>query len=801
MDEASKLTLAPSRCESDPAARPLVLIAHHDAALYGSDKSLLNVVDALGRAGFDLAVVLPYEGPLADALRDRGVAVHVGPVGRLTRKRASLPGLVVLCVEVFRACFFLSSVARGRQVSLVYGNSIAELGSGVWARWRGLPHVQHVREIVHTPRTFAWLRPKLISALSTVCVCNSEATRHWLVSHAPALAKRSTVVWNGTDAAVPVDEAQIASFRARLGLADGEVLVALIGRINRWKGQDVLVEAAAILRARGSSRARFLIVGDAAQGQEHLESRLEDLIRRQDLGGVVTVLPFTEHIDLVWASCDIAVVPSVGPESFGRVAIEAMAHGKPVIASAQGGLAEIVVNEETGLLVPPAQPDALAEAIARLADNRELREAWGAAGRQRHATLFLRSGHDRKIVEVVERAARRTGKRNILFIHHSSEMYGSDRVMQILATALKERGRVWPIVVLPQTGQLYAALVAAGVEVHVAEVLKIARAILRPRGLVRLVGSAFGVTRQLDAVVARRSVAAVHSNTLAVLGGAWWAWRRGVPHVWHVHEIILQPVWLSRLFPRVVARYSDSVIANSAATESWLIDQASGLRDTTRIIFNVLPPVPDPDPVAVAAFRRSIGATDDSVVVTLVGRLHRLKGQSLLMDAVSLLKARGRLAGVVVAIVGDAVPGYEVVRDEMVAKAAFLGLNEFLVFVPFRDDIWPVWYGSQIAVVPSLHPESFGLVAIEAMAASLPVVAAAHGGVLEIVADGQTGILFPPGDVETLAASLDRLIQDDALRKSLGSAGAARQRALFSGYRQAEQMESLYQELLADAPD
>ncbi len=798
MDEVSKPTPVATRRQGDHRARPLVLIAHHDAALYGSDKSLLNVVDALGQAGFDVAVVVPYTGPLVEALLGSGADVHIGPVGRLTRKRASLPGLVVLCFELGRACLFLSRVAGGREVSLVYSNSIAEIGSGLWARWQGLPHVQHVREIVETPRAFAWLMPKLIAARSTVCIGNSGATRDWLVGHEPALAKRSTVIWNGCDAAVPADEEQRASFREELGLAEGDVLVTLVGRINWWKGQDVLVEAAAILRAGGRHGLRFLIVGDSAPGHEQLVSRLHDLIRSKDLDGTVSVLPFTRNIDLIWASSDVAVVPSVEPEPFGRVAIEAMAHGKPVIASAHGGLAEIVVNEETGLLVPPGQPEALAQAIGRLADDRSLREVWGAAGRQRQETFFSRSEHDRKIVELVARTARRTDKWNVLFIHHSSEMYGSDRVLEILATMLRERGRVWPIVVLPDTGPLHAALVAAGVEVHVGEVLKIARAHLSLPGVLRLVGRAFRVKRQLDAAVMGRTVAVVHSNTLAVLGGAWWAWRRRVPHVWHVHEILLQPAWLSRLFPRIVARFARSVIANSAATKAWLTETAASLRNTTRIISNTLPPVPAPAPPAVAAFRRGIGATDESVVITLVGRLHRWKGQGLLMDAVARLKARGRLAGVVVAIVGDVVPGHEIVRDELVEKAASLGLNECLAFEPFREDIWPVWYGSQIAVVPSLHPESFGLVAIEAMAASLPVVAAAHGGILDIVVDGQTGVLFPPGDIEALAAVLDRLIPDRALRESLGCAGAVRQRALFSGDGQAEQVEVLYRELLAD---
>jgi glycosyltransferase involved in cell wall biosynthesis len=95
-------------------------------------------------------------------------------------------------------------------------------------------------------------------------------------------------------------------------------------------------------------------------------------------------------------------------------------------------------------------------------------------------------------------------------------------------------------------------------------------------------------------------------------------------------------------------------------------------------------------------------------------------------------------------------------------------------------DIWPVWRASDIAVVPSTEPEPFGMVAIEAMACGLPVVAAAHGGLLDIVDDGRSGLLFTPRDADALAAALQRLAGDAALRQRLGSAGAQRQAEHFS---------------------
>jgi glycosyltransferase involved in cell wall biosynthesis len=375
-------------------------------------------------------------------------------------------------------------------------------------------------------------------------------------------------------------------------------------------------------------------------------------------------------------------------------------------------------------------------------------------------------------------------------------MYGSDKVLLLLAQGLRLNGQFHPVVVLPGTGPLHDALAASGVEVHLGEVAKISRAMFTPRGFFRLVWQTVQAIRNLDRVVGGRPIAVVHSNTLAVLSGAVWAFLRRKKHLWHVHEIIVSPKLVSKAFPRLVNRLSDRVMSNSSLTERWLLSEQPALAARSVVVSNGLPVVAKPSTRAIQAFRESIGAADSDVVLTLAGRINRMKGQALLLEAMTLLKHRNRAASLRVVIVGGPAPGLEDLPARLKAQSVSAGLADQCSFIPFVDDIWPVWFGTDIAVVPSTEPESFGMVAIEAMAAGVPVIAANHGGVLDILLHEQTGLLFPPRDALALADAIERLASDEPLRRRLGAAGATRQREFFSVERQVECTAKVYEGMI-----
>jgi glycosyltransferase involved in cell wall biosynthesis len=372
----------------------------------------------------------------------------------------------------------------------------------------------------------------------------------------------------------------------------------------------------------------------------------------------------------------------------------------------------------------------------------------------------------------------------ILFVHQSAELYGSDRVLLALVAKLAT-GPYRPVVVLPDTGPLQRELQQLGVETHVAEVVKINRAMYSPAGLLRLPGALRRCLRELDALVRGRAVQVVHSNTLAVLGGALWARRRRVPHLWHVHEMIAAPALVAWALPLLARCCADRVVANSRGTAAWLLARRPSLRARLAVICNGIEAPPPRDVAALENFRCSVAAGAGDVIVALVGRVNGGKGHAVLLEAARLLHAAGELDRFRFVLAGGPPPGQAQRVTALRSAIAASPARERITYLPFTDDIWSIWYGSDIAAVPSTAPESFGLVALEAMAAGLPVVAAAQGGLLEVVVPEATGLLVAPGDAQQLAQALLRLARDVTLRARLGQAGLRRQRHEFSGAEQA----------------
>lgn len=191
-------------------------------------------------------------------------------------------------------------------------------------------------------------------------------------------------VHNGADLRRPTES--VAETRARLGLgAYRGVVFGIVGLLEPRKGHRVLLDAVTRLRDAGAApeQIRLVILGSGP-----LRGELERIVAEQGLGGHCRFLDEEPNAMNVISALDVLVLPSVASEDFPNVILEAMAAGKPVIASCIAGTPEQVADGETGLLVPPGDAVALTAAMARMANRPVMRRTMGEAGRRRFRLCF-----------------------------------------------------------------------------------------------------------------------------------------------------------------------------------------------------------------------------------------------------------------------------------------------------------------------------------------------------------------------------------------------------------------------------
>jgi glycosyltransferase involved in cell wall biosynthesis len=322
--------------------------------------------------------VLPDEGELAGGLRAAGIEVLVRPgLAVLRRELVTAAGLAGLGRGAVADAAWLARLIRTRRIALVHSNTSVVLGGAAAAALARVPHVWHVREIYagRFGRVWpAWRRVLLGSGAAVVCVSQATADPFRARPGGPVPAS-VRVIYDGL--AVAARRAPREAARAALGLPDTPVL-AVIGRISDWKGQDVLVRALAEapLRDRG---ALGLLAGDAwGSGAERLEPVLA-LARSCGVEDRVLHLGFRDDLSVVLGAADLIAVPSTAPDPLPNSALEAAAAGCAVVAARHGGLVEIFRDGVSGRLVAPGDPSALACAAAELLDDPALRSRLGAA--------------------------------------------------------------------------------------------------------------------------------------------------------------------------------------------------------------------------------------------------------------------------------------------------------------------------------------------------------------------------------------------------------------------------------------
>lgn len=363
--------------------RKNLLFVQIQADLYGSSRSLLRLVGALDKTIYKVVVVLSGSGPLKQRLELHGAKVieisHVGAVGRWNL----FSGLFFLIpFDILKATWRLLRIIRRERIDLVHSNTSIILAAALAAKIANIPHVFHIREIYGEFPLFWKIHRRFIRWSSQEIICISNA----VAGQFPG--QRVNIIANGLDfgaeCPIPPDPEKL---KEELGL-DGALLAGCIGRI-KWhrKGQEVLIQALALLKERGVS-LNALIVGSPLPGNECHLRKMHSLAQRLGVIAQVRFLPEQNDVWPYYALMDIFIMPSVLPEPLGNVIIEAMAMGVPVVASRGGGTSDLIEDGRSGFLVQPGNCAELADKLAYLNQNTEKRREMGEAGRRRQLEKF-----------------------------------------------------------------------------------------------------------------------------------------------------------------------------------------------------------------------------------------------------------------------------------------------------------------------------------------------------------------------------------------------------------------------------
>ena len=251
--------------------------------------------------------------------------------------------------------------------------------------------------ILPLPRLKALWNRRLISRRwSAVAV--SEAVRRWAIREFDISPDRIRLLHTAVDVDRFGTQPPGARDRIRgeFALGDDTPVLGLVGRLDAaQKGQDLMIRTMALLRARRPD-AVLLLVGDGPD-----RARLEALVHEVALDEVVRFAGHRYDVADILAAVDVAVVPSVCEEALGFVALEASGAGRPVVAFRSGGLPEVILHGQTGIVVPKGDIAGLSEAIVRILDDPDLAKRFGEAGR-RHAARFGLSRHVSEVMDFCE---------------------------------------------------------------------------------------------------------------------------------------------------------------------------------------------------------------------------------------------------------------------------------------------------------------------------------------------------------------------------------------------------------------
>jgi len=382
--------------------RILFIESNRDGTVGGSYYSLLYLMQGLNKSKYELHIIFCQDNMLVPEFKKVTPHVYINNFGPSQSIPLKTLGDMIkwpyrVLDKLLLKQFKLKRIINEIKPDLVHLNN----GYACMHEWMLAGFLSGIKVLAHDRGTEypCNMQTKIFVRLLDVIMCVSESFKN-NVEQQHLKPKRIRRVYDGIriDSFNDIDPLAGAKVKKEFSIADGQFVVGIVGNIIRWKGQLVVLQAIKEVK-KIIPDIKCLIIGKVAQRSEDYKKELDAYVQDNNLAGNIIFTGFRTDIPIILSILNILIHASIDPEPFGLVVLEGMAMRKPVIATNLGGPSEIVLQNETGKLVPSNDPKSLAEAILYCLSNRDKAREMGERGRQRFVEMFSSD----KMVEETEK--------------------------------------------------------------------------------------------------------------------------------------------------------------------------------------------------------------------------------------------------------------------------------------------------------------------------------------------------------------------------------------------------------------
>ncbi len=355
--------------------KKILLITDVFRIMAGSERNITNVITSMDPNNFEFVVASFSVGKLAQDMREKGFTV-------LELKKGGL-----YTINGMRNLLFLYKLVPEKNISLIVTyHEASDFHGLVLSKACRVPIISNRRDMGFKTKLRHNMAYKLFGKLFNAAITVSEAVKKEMLKQNWFQANRVFTIYNGVDTKEYKGKDDIVRIKQSIGIGTTHPVVGMVANLRKIKGIRHFIEAAAII-SKKNSQVQFLIIGVDMHEPGCTKGEMELFAKHCDVDKNVHFLGKRTDVSDLISIMDIGVIASLS-EGFSNAVLEYMASSKPVVATDVGGNREAVLHCETGLLVPPADSNALASAILTILEDKETALRFGIAGKKRVEERF-----------------------------------------------------------------------------------------------------------------------------------------------------------------------------------------------------------------------------------------------------------------------------------------------------------------------------------------------------------------------------------------------------------------------------